>query len=115
MVLIISPEQITSTTLHIATDADDIRNHVHDTTVRIQEYNVITLCKKHRVCEDQDGLLFTRLSYPVPDLSGLLQPPLLQLLPSPSFSFISLVSDFLLRVRPSTHCLPLSPYVQTSL
>ena len=33
MVLVIPPEQITSTTLQIATDADDIRNHVRDTTV----------------------------------------------------------------------------------
>ena len=60
MVLIIPPEQIASTTLHIATDADDIRNHIRDATVRIRESDVITLCKKHRICEDQDGILFTR-------------------------------------------------------
>ena len=35
MVLIIPPEQITSTTLQIATDADDIRNHIRDTMVQI--------------------------------------------------------------------------------
>ena len=52
MVLIIPPEQITSTTLQIATDADDIRNCIQDATVRIQESDVITLCKKHRICED---------------------------------------------------------------
>ena len=28
--------------------------------VRIQESDVITLCKKHGICEDQDGILFTR-------------------------------------------------------
>ena len=35
MVLVIPPEQIASTTLHIATDADDIRNRIRDATVRI--------------------------------------------------------------------------------
>ena len=60
MVLIIRPEQIASTTLHIATDADDIRNHIRDAMVHIQESDVITLCKKHGICEDQDGILFTR-------------------------------------------------------
>ena len=35
MVLVIPPEQITSTTLQIATDADDIRNRIRDATVRI--------------------------------------------------------------------------------
>ena len=35
MVLIIPPEQIASTTLQIATDADDIRNRIRDATVRI--------------------------------------------------------------------------------
>ena len=35
MVLVIPPEQITSTTLHIATDADDIRNRIRDATVQI--------------------------------------------------------------------------------
>ena len=60
MVLIIPPEQIASTTLYITTDTDDIRNHIHDATVRIWESDFITLCKKHGICEDQDGLLFTR-------------------------------------------------------
>ena len=60
MVLVIPPEQITSTTLQIATDTDDIRNHIRDATVRIRESDVIMLCKKHGICEDQDGLLFTR-------------------------------------------------------
>ena len=60
MVFIIPPEQIASITLHIATNADDLRNRVRDTTVRIRESDVITLCKKHRICEDQDGILFTR-------------------------------------------------------
>ena len=59
-VLVIPPEQITSTTLHIATDADDIRNCIWDATVHIRESDVITLCKKHGICEDQDGILFTR-------------------------------------------------------
>ena len=44
MVLVIPPEQIASTTLHIATDADDIRNRIRDATVRIWESDVITLC-----------------------------------------------------------------------
>ena len=35
MVLVIPPEQITSTTLQIATNADDIRNCIRDATVRI--------------------------------------------------------------------------------
>ena len=60
MVLVIPPEQITSTTLHIATDADDIRNHIQDAMVQIQESDVITLCKKHGICEDQDRILFTK-------------------------------------------------------
>ena len=60
MVLIIPPEQITSTTLQIATDADDIRNHIRDTMVQIWESDVIMLCKKHGIREDQDGILFTR-------------------------------------------------------
>ena len=60
MVLIFPPEQIASTTLHVATDADDIRNHIRDATVQIRESDVITLCKKHGICEDRDGLLFTR-------------------------------------------------------
>ena len=38
----------------------DIRNRIPDTTVRIRESDIITLCKKHGICEDQDGLLFTR-------------------------------------------------------
>ena len=33
MVLVIPPEQITSTTLQIATDADDIRNCIRDAMV----------------------------------------------------------------------------------
>ena len=33
MVLVIPPEQIASTTLHIATDTDDIRNRIRDATV----------------------------------------------------------------------------------
>ena len=33
MVLVIPPEQIASTTLQIATDADDIRNHIRDAMV----------------------------------------------------------------------------------
>ena len=37
MVLVIPPEQIASTTLRIATDADDIRNRIRDATVRIRE------------------------------------------------------------------------------
>ena len=53
MVLVIPPEQITLTTLQIATDADDIRN-------RIRESDIITLCKKHKICEDRDGILFAR-------------------------------------------------------
>ena len=56
MVLVIPPEQIASTTLHIATDADNIRNHIRDAMVQIQESDVITLCKKHGICEDRDGL-----------------------------------------------------------
>ena len=60
MVLIIPPEQIASTTLYIATNADDIRNRIQDATVRIRESDIITLCKKHGICEDQDGILFTR-------------------------------------------------------
>ena len=60
MVLVIPPEQIASTTLYIATDADDIRNRIRDTMVRIRGSDIITLCKKHRICEDQDGILFTR-------------------------------------------------------
>ena len=60
MVLIIPPEQIASTTLQIATDADDIRNRIQDATVRIRESDVITLYKKHGICEDRDGILFTR-------------------------------------------------------
>ena len=60
MVLVIPPEQITSTTLHIATNADDIRKHIRDTTVRIWESDVIRICKKHGICKDQGGLLFTR-------------------------------------------------------
>ena len=60
MVLVIPPQQITFTTLHIATNADDIRNCIWDTTVRIQESDVITLCKKHEICEDRDGILFTK-------------------------------------------------------
>ena len=60
MVLVIPPEQITSTTLQIATDADDIRNRIRDAMVRIQESDIITLCKKHGICEDRDGILFTR-------------------------------------------------------
>ena len=60
MVLVISSEQIASTTLHIAADADDIRNHIRGATVRIRESDVITLCKKHGICKDQDGILFTR-------------------------------------------------------
>ena len=60
MVLIIPQEQITSTTLHIATDADNIRNCIRDAMVQIWELDVITLCKKHRICEDWDGILFTR-------------------------------------------------------
>ena len=35
MVLVISPQQIASATLHIATDADDIRNHIRDAMVWI--------------------------------------------------------------------------------
>ena len=58
---------------------------------------------------------YSHVSYPIPDISGLLQPPLLQLLLSPLFSFISFVSDFLLRIGPLTHHLPLPLYVQTSL
>ena len=60
MVLVIPPEQIASTTLLIAIDADDIRNCIRDAMVRIQESDVITLCKKHGICEDRDGTLFTR-------------------------------------------------------
>ena len=60
MVLVIPPEQIASTTLQIATDADDIRNHIRDATVQIRESDVIALCKKHGICEDRDGILFTR-------------------------------------------------------
>ena len=60
MVLIIPPEQIASTTLQIVTDADDIRNRIRDATVRIRESDVITLYKKHGICKDQDGILFTR-------------------------------------------------------
>ena len=60
MVLVILPEQIASTTLQITTDIDNIRNRIRDATVRIQESAVITLCKKYRICEDRDGLLFTR-------------------------------------------------------
>ena len=57
----------------------------------------------------------SKVSYPILDISGLLQPPLLQLLLSPIFSFISLVSDLLLHIGPPTHRLPLPLYVQTSL
>ena len=60
MVLVIPPEQITSTTLCIATDADDIRQRIRDATVRIRESDVITLCKRHGICEDRDGLLLTK-------------------------------------------------------
>ena len=60
MVLIIPPEQIASTTLQIATNADDIRNRIRDATVRIRESDVIILCKKHGICEDRDGILFTK-------------------------------------------------------
>ena len=60
MVLVIPPEQIASTTLQIATDADDIRNRIRDATVQIRESDVITLCKKHGICEERDGVLFTR-------------------------------------------------------
>ena len=60
MVLAIPPEQIASTTLQIATDADDIRNRIRDAMVRMRESDVITLCKKHGICEDRDGILFTR-------------------------------------------------------
>ena len=60
MVLIIPPEQIAFTTLHIATDADDIRNRIRDAIVRIRESDVITLCKKHGICEDQNEILFIR-------------------------------------------------------
>ena len=60
MVLVIPPEQIASTTLQIATNADDIRNHIRDATVQIRESDVITLCKKHGICEDRGGILFTR-------------------------------------------------------
>ena len=35
MVPVIPPEQIASTTLHIATNADDIRQRIRDATVRI--------------------------------------------------------------------------------
>ena len=35
MVLVIPQEQITSTTLHIATDADNIRNRIRDAMVQI--------------------------------------------------------------------------------
>ena len=59
MVLIIPPEWIAST-LHIATDVDNIRDCIRDATVQIRESDVITLCKKHRVCEERDGILFTR-------------------------------------------------------
>ena len=52
MVLVIPPEQIASTTVQIATNADNIRNRIQDATVRIQESDVITLCKKHGICED---------------------------------------------------------------
>ena len=52
MILIIPPEQIASITLHIATNADDIRNRIRDATVQILELDVITLCKKHGICED---------------------------------------------------------------
>ena len=60
MVLVIPPEQIASTTIYIPTNADDIRNRIQDATVRIWELDVITLCKKHGICEDRDGILFTR-------------------------------------------------------
>ena len=60
MVLIIPPEQIASTTLHIATDTDDIRNCIRNATGWVQESDVIMLCKKHGICEDWDGLLFTK-------------------------------------------------------
>ena len=60
MVLIIPPEQIASTTLQIATNADHIRNCIRDAMVRIRESNVITLCKKCVICDDRDGILFTR-------------------------------------------------------
>ena len=60
MVLVIPPEQIASTTLHITTDADDIRNRIQDATVQIRESDVITSCKKYGICEDRDGILFTR-------------------------------------------------------
>ena len=33
MVLVIPPEQIASTTLQIATNADDIRNRIRDATI----------------------------------------------------------------------------------
>ncbi|KAN0093095.1 hypothetical protein V8E55_003879 [Tylopilus felleus] len=56
---------------------------------------------------------YSHVSYPIPDISGLLQPPPLQLLLSPLFFFISFVSDFLLRIGPLTHHLPL-PLVPTS-
>ena len=60
MVLVIHPEQIASTTLHIATNADAIRNRIRDATVRIRESDIITLCKKYGICEDRNGILFTR-------------------------------------------------------
>ena len=60
MVHVIPPEKIASTTLHIATNADNIRNRIRDATVRIRESNVITLYKRHGICEDRDGLLFTK-------------------------------------------------------
>ena len=60
MVLVIPPEQIASTTLQIATNADDIRNRIRDATVRIRESDIITICKKLGICEDRDGILFTR-------------------------------------------------------
>ena len=60
MVLIIPPEQIASTTLHIETDSDEIRTQIRNATIWIRELDIIRLCKKHGICEEQDRLLFTR-------------------------------------------------------
>ena len=52
MVLIIPPERIASTTLHIETDSDEIRTQIRNTTIRIRELDIIGLCKKHGICEE---------------------------------------------------------------
>ena len=66
MVLVIPPEQITSTTLHIATDADDIRNHIWDATVQIRESDVITLSESVKIkmefsSPDQERCIYPKI------------------------------------------------------